>query len=121
MIGAVADVEHAHRIHIHPVRLIKFQVESRSTDTAAAGFASSGNSVDPFGLRIVAANDVILGVRDDDTSIEVKTKVFRTIESCSATLSSVPGVAFGARANDGSNHAIFDDAQRVPAALEDVD
>src|SRR4051812_14346798 len=66
VIGAVGDVEVPRPVDVHPVRLIQLHLLWRAADSRGPLLARAGDPLDLPRRRDVPADDVVLGVGDQD-------------------------------------------------------
>src|SRR4051812_29124062 len=122
VVAAVGDVEGAVAVNVDAVGLVEFDFQGRALQAGGALFARAGDADDGAVFGDVFSNGVVLGVGNEDVAVPIEAEMFRAVEGREFRVAAIAGETFGAGAREGTDAALgIDDAQRVPAALEDVD
>src|SRR5207245_2673156 len=103
------------------VRFVQLRFERRAADAGGSFLARAGDALDLARSWNITANDVVVGVGEENAAVVVEAEMLGAVERGIAGGAAVAGEALLARPRDGANLALrIDDAQGVAAALEEV-
>src|SRR4051794_22012527 len=108
-------------MNIDAVRLIELDLEGGAAEAGGAALAAAGDAGDFAVGGRVFADDVILGVAEEDAAVVVDAQELGTIEFRLTGVAAVTAEPLFTGADDRANLALrIDDPQRVARTLEHI-
>src|SRR5690606_3397977 len=104
VVVGVADEDGAVGADGDSMRAVELRPGRRAAVAAAPGLAAAGDGLDPAGVEVEAADDVVLGV-DDQDCLPVDRHLLRPVEGGLGRRAAVAGVPLAAGAGDGADDA----------------